>query len=120
MKAHRILRKSTLAAGVAALVIALGSGAGFAASEFQGTWKSKDTQGNPLQIVLSEDGKAKGDRAGEGMTGTWKADGDAVVINWDTGWTTKISKQGSTYKKTAYEKGQSGGAGQTTDATKVQ
>jgi hypothetical protein len=28
------------------------------------------------------------------LNGTWKAEGDAAVINWDTGWVTKIVKQG--------------------------
>jgi hypothetical protein len=40
------------------------------------------------------------------MNGTWKEDGNAAVITWDTGWTTKITKEGNQYKKTAYSKGQ--------------
>ena len=40
------------------------------------------------------------------MTGTWKEEGNAAVITWDTGWTTKITKEDSGYKKTAYRKGQ--------------
>ena len=40
------------------------------------------------------------------MTGTWKEDGNAAVITWSTGWTTKIVKDGDGYKKTAYGKGQ--------------
>jgi hypothetical protein len=41
------------------------------------------------------------------MNGTWKEDGNAAVITWDTGWTAKITKEGNQYKKTAYSKGQS-------------
>jgi hypothetical protein len=40
------------------------------------------------------------------MNGTWKEEGNAAVITWDTGWTTKITKEGNQYKKTAYSKGQ--------------
>jgi hypothetical protein len=40
------------------------------------------------------------------MTGTWKEEGNAAVITWNTGWTTKITKEGNQYKKTAYRKGQ--------------
>jgi hypothetical protein len=49
----------------AALVFALGvtSLASLAASQFEGTWKTKDTKGNPFEIVLSADGTAKGDRS---------------------------------------------------------
>jgi len=54
---------------------------------------------------LSSGGVAKATR-GEGMTGTWKEEGNAAVIRWNTGWTTKITKEGDQYKKTAYRKGQ--------------
>ena len=39
------------------------------------------------------------------MNGTWKEEGNAAVITWDTGWTTKIIKEGNQYKKAAYRKG---------------
>jgi hypothetical protein len=64
---------------------------------------NEDTSGKPFQITLSADGSAKADRAGEGLTGTWKEEGGAAVIRWDTGWTTKITKEGDKYKKTAYD-----------------
>ena len=78
--------------------------ASLAASQFEGVWKVQDTSGKPFQITLSADGSAKADRAGDGLTGTWKEDGGAAVIKWDTGWTTKITKEGDKYKKTAYDK----------------
>ena len=93
------------------VVLALGvtSFASFAASQFEGTWKTKDTKGNPFEIVLSADGSAKGDRHGEGLNGKWKEEGDSAVIEWGDGWTTKITKMGDQYKKMAYEKGKSMG-----------
>jgi hypothetical protein len=60
-----------------------------AESAFEGVWKVKDTAGQPFEIILSSGGVAKATR-GEGMTGTWKEEGNAAVITWNTGWTTKI------------------------------
>ncbi len=74
-------------------------------ADFVGTWKVADTSGESFEIVLGEDGTATADRAGEGMTGTWKEDGGAAVISWKSGWTTKIMKDGESYKKVAFEKG---------------
>jgi len=53
--------------------------------------------------VLAEDGTASADRSGEGLSGKWVEEGGAAVITWDTGWKTKIAKDGDGYKKTAYE-----------------
>jgi hypothetical protein len=86
----------------AAAVLALSTSAAFA-DHFIGTWKVKDSAGKDFQIVVAKDGTAKGDRAGEGMVGKWAEEGDAVTITWDTGWKTKIAKDGDGYKKTAYE-----------------
>ena len=74
-------------------------------SAFKGVWKVQDTTGRPFEITLSSGGVAKATR-GEGMTGTWKEEGNAAVITWKTGWTTKITNEGGKYKKTAYRKGQ--------------
>ena len=41
------------------------------------------------------------------MTGSWEEQGGAAVIKWNTGWTTKIMKEGDKYKKTAYDEGKS-------------
>lgn len=76
-----------------------------AESLLAGTWKVADTEGSAFTIVLNADGTATADRAGEGMKGTWKETDGAAVISWDSGWTTKISKDGDTYVKTAYDKG---------------
>ena len=97
------LRATAALAGVVFAIVLMGGGA-FAASPFEGKWKVQDTKGNPFEITLSDDGSAKGNRSGEGLSGTWKAEGDSAVISWDSGWTTKITKQGDQYKKTATEK----------------
>ena len=93
----------TMSMGViAAMALALSTGAAFA-DHFVGTWKVKDSGGKDFQIVVAKDGSATADRSGEGMTGKWAEEGDAVTITWDTGWKTKIAKDGAGYKKTAYE-----------------
>jgi hypothetical protein len=96
------LTKTLLAVGAA---LALTLSAAFAASTFAGVWKVDDTYGKSFQITLAADGSAKADREGEGMTGTWKEENGAAIIKWNTGWTTKIVKEGNGYKKTAYDKG---------------
>ena len=118
MQITRFLARTIAALAAIAFAIALTSAAGLAASGFVGKWKVKDSKGNPFTIVLSEDGTAKGDRSGEGLAGTWKEEGNAAVITWDSDWTTKITKEGDTYKKTASEKGKP--VGQATEAEKVE
>jgi hypothetical protein len=90
----------------ALIVLAMGAFASFAATKFEGTWSVKDSAGKTFQITLAADGSAKADREGEGMTGTWKQEGSAAVIQWNTGWITKISEQGGSYTKTAFKKGE--------------
>ncbi len=77
-----------------------------AADPFEGTWKVADSGGKAFEITLGADGSAKANRSGEGMVGTWKSDGSAAVITWDTGWTTKIAKSGDKYTKSAFKKGE--------------
>jgi len=95
--------------------------ASLAASPFEGVWKVKDTAGRPFEITLSSGGAAKASR-GEEMTGTWKEEGDSAVITWNTGWTTKITKEGNRFVKEAYRKGQSPTAApsNTSDAEKAE
>ena len=111
------LRATAALARVVFFFFLLGGGA-LAASPFEGEWKVQDTKVNPFEITLSDNGSAKGNRSGEGLTGTWKTEGDSAVISWDSGWTTKITKQGQGYKKTASEKGKA--LGRETDAQKVE
>jgi len=114
----RTIRKTTTAVLAAALALAMTAVAGFAASHFEGTWKVKDTNGTPFQIVLAPDGTATANRAGEDMSGTWEDENGVAVIRWEQGWTTKIAKAGSGYKKSAYEGDTSGQPTNTSDAVK--
>lgn len=70
--------------------------------EFVGTWVVSDSNGKPFEITLSASGAAEAERDGNGMTGTWDTAGVSAVISWDTGWTTKITRTGDGYVKTAY------------------
>jgi hypothetical protein len=97
--------KPVTAVLAAIFTITMTSFASIAASDFVGTWSVKDTAGQPFEITLLGDGMAKASR-GEGMVGTWKEEGKTAVITWNTGWTTKITKENDHYKKTAYRKGQ--------------
>lgn len=93
--------KVWLAAGLLAV---LTSSAGFA-GDWSGKYRTEDTKGNTFAITLSGDGKAAGEKQGHVLNGTWAEEADAAVIKWDTGWTTKLSKDGDHYKKTAYRAG---------------
>ena len=94
------------ACAVAAMVTLLTCGAGIA-GQWAGEYMTEDTKGNAFAITLSEDGVAAGTKDGHTLSGTWTDAGDAAVIKWTTGWTTKISKDGDTYSKTAYRAGTS-------------
>jgi hypothetical protein len=100
----------------AAIVVA--GGLALAASGFVGKYKTTDTDGKPFTIWLSDNGSAKGDRANEGLQGMWKEEGNAAVITWDSGWVTKITKNGDKYTKTAEKDGKP--VGSPSDAEKVE
>ncbi|MGQ0671938.1 MAG: hypothetical protein ACT4N2_03530 [Hyphomicrobium sp.] len=103
-------------AGMFAMMI---SGPAWAASEFEGVWKVTDTTGKAYEITLAPDGSANGTQEA-GQAGTWKAEGEAVVIEWKSGWTTKISKSDGGYVKTAFKKGEGDGKpGKSSPAEKV-
>ena len=72
-------------------------------NEFVGVWEVEDSNGELFEITLSADGSADANRDGEGMRGTWAVDGISAVMIWDTGWTTKITRTGDRYVKTAYD-----------------
>ena len=111
MHQNRIIQKAATIVGAAILAIALvGCDAPEAGGGFAGKYKTSDTQGNPMEITLAEDGTATGAREGENLTGSWKDEGDTVAITWSTDWTTKITKDGDKYSKTAYKDGTMDGA----------
>ena len=99
------VRKSIIGAFAVAAALALSTSASLADHHFSGTWKVKDTSGADFEIMLGKDGKASANRGKEGMHGKWEEKDGAAVITWDSGWTTKIAKDGEHYKKTAYEDG---------------
>jgi hypothetical protein len=105
MQTKSFLARTTAAVAAIALAIVLAGGAAVAASGFVGKWKVTDTKGEPFAIWLSDDGTAKGDRSGEGLSGMWKEEGDAAVITWDSGWVTTIAKDGDGYKKSTAQDG---------------
>jgi carbon monoxide dehydrogenase subunit G len=109
------IAKVAVAAVVACFTLAAASIGAFAGSEFEGTWAVKNTDGKPFEITLSADGNATATM--ENMAGTWKEEGGTAVISWNTGWTTKIAKEGDHYVKTAFKKGESEPAN-TSDAVK--
>jgi hypothetical protein len=98
----RTLATAVLVAGFA---LAMTGFAALAASDFEGVWAVKDSHGRPFEITLSADGKATGTQE-KAKDGTWKEDGGSAVITWSSGWTTKITKEGDHYVKTAYKKGE--------------
>ncbi|MGD9503094.1 MAG: hypothetical protein AB7V40_11485 [Methyloceanibacter sp.] len=104
MRNSSFLAKIAAALAVLALAVTL-TGAAIAASGFVGKWKASDTKGEPFTIWLSDDGLAKGDRSGEGLSGMWKEEGDAAIITWDSGWVTTIAKDGDGYKKSTTQDG---------------
>jgi hypothetical protein len=116
----RTIGKATTAVLAAVFAIAMTTFSSLATSDFEGVWKVKDTAGQPFEITLSGGGAAKASR-GEEMVGTWKEEGNTAVVTWNTGWTTKIAKEGDQYKKTAYGKDQplDGPPTNSTDAQKV-
>ena len=78
---------------VAGLFAALTSSASFA-GDWAGKYRTEDTKGNAFAITLTGDGTAAGEKQGHVLNGTWTEEADAAVIKWDTGWTTKLSKDG--------------------------
>jgi hypothetical protein len=96
---------SKVSAFLAVIALLVGFSSSALAGGYGGTWKLKDTNGDPFEITLSKDGTATGTHKDTMKHGTWlEADGTAV-IHWDTGWTTRIAKQGHKYVKTAFKPG---------------
>ena len=113
-KAAAILGAAVLAATILACEAPTGD------SALAGKYKTEDTQGKPLEITLAADGKASGQRENETLTGTWKEEGGAAIVTWGDGWTTKIAKEGETYKKSAWEGTMEGEPSHTATAEKVE
>ncbi len=89
---------------IAAALVAVLSGSAFA-GDWAGKYVTEDTKGNEMRITLGGDGAAAGLKHGKNLNGTWTDEEGAAVIEWSTGWTTKLSKDGDTYIKSAYRPG---------------
>lgn len=110
--------KKALSALLAALVVSvMMTVAAFAASEFEGTWTIEGRKGAKFDVTLSADGKATTSHP-KAMTGTWTEDAGTATIKWDSGWTTKISKEGDHYVKQSVA--EDGKPGNSTPAEKKQ
>lgn len=110
-------RKIVSALSAALIVSVMTAVTAFAASEFEGVWTVKGKDDKPFDITLSADGKATSTHPKQ-MVGTWTEEGGAATIKWDSGWTTKIAKQGDHYVKQVFKA--DGSAGSTSDAQKKQ
>ena len=77
--------------------------------------------GKTCHFVHGIDQASAGATRGEGMSGTWKEEGNSAVITWSTGWVTKIRSEDGRYRKAAYKKGQSleGQPANSSDAEKI-
>jgi hypothetical protein len=103
MYANKALSRAAGLVAAAVFAVALSIGAAQAATDFAGTWMTTDTMGRPMQIDLYANGNARAIRSGERMTGRWASAKKVAVINWTSGWTTKIVKRGHKFKKLAYQ-----------------
>jgi hypothetical protein len=99
-------RKAAGTAIAAVFAVAVMGFNSYAAGDFEGMWQVTDSKGKPFQITLGADGKATGTER-PNQSGTWKQQGSAAVISWNTGWTTKIEKADDHYTHTGYRPGQS-------------
>jgi hypothetical protein len=91
-------RKAIFALSAALIMSIMTAVTAFAASEFEGTWTVQGRKDTKFDITLSADGKATSTHP-KNMTGTWTEEGGTATVKWDTGWTTKISKDGDHYSK---------------------
>jgi hypothetical protein len=106
MHLNRIAQKAATVLGAALLAIVLvGCDAPSTGTGFVGKYKTSDTTGNPMEISLMDNGSAAGMRGDETLTGSWKDEGNTAVITWSDDWTTKLTKDGDKYSKTAFKGG---------------
>lgn len=76
-----------------------------AAREYSGSWVLADTNKDPFEIQLSEDGAASGTHGKDMKYGSWEEKDGKAIISWDTGWITVISREGDQYIKKAFKPG---------------
>lgn len=88
-----------------AIVLFAGISSSVLAGEYEGSWLLKDTHGGSFEATLNSDGTASGTHGDAMKHGSWTETDRAVIIHWNTGWTTRIAKQGDHYVKTAFKPG---------------
>jgi hypothetical protein len=110
-------RKAILALSALLAISFMTAFTAYAASDFEGTWTVQGRKETKFDITLSADGKATSTHP-KNMNGTWTEDGGTATIKWDTGWVTKISKDGDHYTKQSVTA--DGKAGTTSPAVKRQ
>jgi hypothetical protein len=103
MQHQKSFAKGVAAIVVGLLILGLTSFSSIAASEFEGAWRIQDEKGRSFDMTLSADGSATATLT-KGLTGTWKEENGVAVITWATGWTSKIIKEGDTYKSQTWAK----------------
>lgn len=96
--------RSRFAAAAGGFAIAFIASAPALADSLAGKWKVEDGKGQPFEITLMEDGSATATQ-GEGLKGKWEEGRGTALINWDSGWSTRIVKKADGYQKLAYDKG---------------
>ena len=75
------------------------------AGEYEGKWLLKDSDGTTFEAIFKGDGTASGTHGDSMKHGTWKEDANGITIKWDTGWTTRITKENNQYIKLAFKPG---------------
>lgn len=89
------------------IALLIGIASSVMAGEYEGKWLLNDSHGKPFEAIFSKDGTASGTHGDAMKHGTWKEENGAIVIHWNTGWTTRIEKKGNKYVKTAFKPGAS-------------
>jgi hypothetical protein len=110
-------RKAILALSALLAMSILTAFTAFAASDFEGTWTVQGKKDTTFDITLTADGKATSTHPKD-MVGTWTEEGGTATVKWNTGWITKITKEGDHYTKQSITA--DGKAGNTSPAVKKQ
>jgi len=92
---------------MAIMAFTFGFSSAVLAAGFEGAWALNDTKGGSFDVMLNKDGTASGTHLSSMKHGTWEEKDGAAIIHWDTGWTTRIAKDGEKYFKTAFKPGTS-------------
>lgn len=101
---HKLIRRFLVSLTFA---LAFSTSGAVLAGEFEGGWVLNDSNGKPFDVSLNADGTASGTHNDSMKEGTWIEVDDAAIIHWNTGWVTRITRQGDKYFKQAFKPGTS-------------